>query len=126
MPSKPRTVGAYSDCLAILEKVLTHKGGQLRFAERGTAINFQQRCYRIRKILQDHSTTKPTELPHSPYDAIVIKLEPKEGNREDPATLHFVFRDVTDFAEFIPAEPADDLDDLMTEALAFKKELKLE
>jgi hypothetical protein len=126
MPSTtPKTLGAYADCIGLMRRALDRGGCLAKFASRGAAINFRQRCYRARSILLDAAkdSALPGEVPSTIYDSLYIQLRPEEPT-EGPAELYFRIRhftgEVEDLHETVEADP------LMEEAAALKRRLTFE
>lgn len=105
--TKPLTIGAYADCLTILDKTLQVGGLRLPFSRRGTALHFRQRCYRLRKLMLSAAaqSVRPGEIPATRFDVIYVQIEPEGGHVEDPATLVFRLRSAD-----IDIPPATDLE----------------
>ena len=123
--AKPTTLGAYRDCAEVLDKA---KQGDLRirFATRGKAINFRQRCYALRKILlaKSEEITPPGHIPSTPYDDIYIQWSEKDETA-------LIFRrhrspGEVEFLEPHTVEPVDDpfLREAQNFAASLLKDLK--
>lgn len=126
MSTKPKAIAAYTDCLQVLDRALASSGARLPFTERGKAVSFRQRCYRVRSLLQQRDST-------SPYDAMYIQIEPLRGSKDEPATLIFLLRaapnamleSMRDLDGQEIVEAAADDEELEAEAVAFAKSLGL-
>lgn len=128
MSTKPKAIAAYNDCLQVMDRAVASGGARLPFQDRGKAISFRQRCYRVRGLLQARDSV-------SEYDSLYIQIDPLRGPKGSPAELIFLIRAAS--AEMLNAmrdldgkpiaevEIADD-DEALAEAKAFAKRLGLE
>jgi hypothetical protein len=127
---KPKTIGAYRDCLEILDLALGQKGLRVPFDRRGLAINFRQRCYTVRQILQKSADSA---IPFSIYDELMLRVEPEFGPKDEPAELVISIRESSGMlgrvrrldGSPIPATAAPVEDDLLAAARKFRGELDL-
>ena len=127
-----KTLGAYADCLKMMEAARKHGLITIDFPERGKAVSFRQRCYRVRAAMLRAAQPGPGELPSTPYDTIYITLpdkgEPNDStltirNREqDGEALLGLVRD----ADGNPISFDNDADALEEAALALRKGLGLD
>lgn len=107
--NRSAAIGAYRDCGQVLEAVLASGPARLPFKNRGAAINFRQRCYKLRQLLQKASLDAGSFSPTSPYDSIYIRLIPLQAVEGQPNFLEFRIRDSREVAplEFTGEGPVD-------------------
>jgi hypothetical protein len=121
MSTKPKTIGAYADCVQIMELALKSAGARLPFDHRGRAVSFRQRCYRARQLLQ--------RAEDSRFDSIYIQIEPLTGPKDSPAELIFLLRaastDMLSRIKTLDGQPIEDSEELESEAEAFARSLGL-
>lgn len=125
-----KTIGAYADCAQVMDIAIARGEIRVPFPTFGQAINFRQRCYRLRQELLKADNPPPGRLPASRYDSIVITIP----NKGEPADNELTFRSrendgaaivsrITD-AEGNPVELPEE--DLEAAAAAFRNTLGLE
>ena len=130
--NQPRNLGYYSDCWPALDAALAHRTVTLVMPNAREAIKYRHRCYRARKMLQDTAaeTTGPGQHVVTRYDAVKIRLDPKEAKGDEPASLIFELIEAPlNVAEQLAAlrqDVAGSDDELTEEAQAMRKELGLE
>lgn len=67
---KPRPIGAFADCIQVMNKALEVGGLRLPFETSPQATTFRHRCYRARARMQHDSPQGA-----SPYDSLNISKE---------------------------------------------------
>lgn len=95
---KPANLGAYADVVGVLDAVLREEELIMSFETKGAAVNFRQRCHRLRQMLRQKAEEQIelqltagkhplSTFPTTPYDKILIQTQ------EEPPELHFSLRD---------------------------------
>lgn len=85
MSTKPKAISAYLDCIQIMDRARAARGARLPFEDRGKAVSFRQRCYRVRGLLQQRDGD-------SAFDSLYIQIDPLKGPKGSPAELVFLLR----------------------------------
>lgn len=82
-----KTTGAYIDCEQVMRIALEREGISIPFDSRADAVQFRQRCYKLRKLLYESAKPAPGALAATPFDTLIIRL-PNKGEPND-CTLTF-------------------------------------
>jgi hypothetical protein len=93
-----KTQGAYVDCVRAYEAALKHGEISITFDTYGAAVNFRQRCYRLRNLLLEAHKPGPGMLPETRYDSIVLQLPRKHEPDCNTLTLRNRSLDADDIA----------------------------
>jgi len=136
-----KALGMYADCRTAFDAVVLHRGGTFTFDSKSAALAFRQRAYYFRKLLHEEQSGNRVVHTSTPYDAIVIRMDPDDGRKlritNEVLRATFVADDgtVVAFEDVSPApaplapldldraETAPEDDGLMDEALAFINKL---
>lgn len=125
-----KTLGAYADCAQVMD--IAFQRGEIRvpFSTRGQAINFRQRCYRLRQELLKADNPPPGRLPSSKYDSIVITVPDKGNVGDDILTFRSREKDANSVISRITDAEGNLIElkapDLEEAAKRFRSELGLE
>lgn len=86
---QPRTVGHFGDCYPVLDLALRTGGIRLPPDRAAKLIAFRHRLYRARSLLlrKAEEAARPGEIPSTPYDTLIIRLEPHTAKGDDEAQL---------------------------------------
>lgn len=103
-----KTIGAYMDCLRVLNAANRHGGLRLDFTDQGghgAAIKFRQRCYKLRSILYQNAELRtkglPGEIAATPYDTLFLRVD------EGSPILQILHREVTAKVLDLEGNPVD-------------------
>lgn len=79
MSRAPRTIGQFADVAAVLDTAIKMNGARYTLATPGQAVNWRQRAYTLRRLLQQQDAAAKAATPGATvttkYDGIVLRLQ---------------------------------------------------